>query len=88
MTRTLIIRQPDSTQSSVTVTKADYVLDPVSDRYGAVVIPNTDGRNVGYINLRTFIVQNAGDQLRDAIDLGHASMQRIADGYRIRILLD
>ena len=68
VTRTLIIRQPDSTQSSVTVTKADYVLDPVSDRYGAVVIPNTDGRNVGYINLRTFIVADAGPQLRTAID--------------------
>ncbi len=67
VTRTLIIRQPDTTQSSVTVTKAEYVLDPVSDRYGAVVI-NNGGTDVGYINLRTFIVADAGPQLRTAID--------------------
>jgi carboxyl-terminal processing protease len=36
------------------VTKADYSLTPVSSRYGAQVI-NDGGRQVGYVNLRTFI---------------------------------
>ncbi len=39
---------------NVTVTKADYSLTPVSSRYGAKIL--TDGaRQVGYVNLRTFI---------------------------------
>lgn len=38
----------------VTVTKTDYALDPVSNRYGALVL-NDGGKRVGYINLRTFI---------------------------------
>ncbi|MBB3034968.1 S41 family peptidase [Alteriqipengyuania lutimaris] len=66
VTRSFTIRQPDNTQSSVSVSKAEYALDPISDRYGAQVIDN-NGTQVGYINLRTFIIQNAGDQLRDAI---------------------
>tara|TARA_B100000678_G_scaffold24912_2_gene18850 strand:+ start:412 stop:1803 length:1392 start_codon:yes stop_codon:yes gene_type:complete len=67
VTRTFSIRQPDGATSTVSVTKEEYALDPVSDRYGALVIDN-DGTNVGYINLRTFIVADAGPQLRTAID--------------------
>ena len=67
VTRSFTIRQPGGTQSSVTVTKAEYSLDPISDRYGAQVIDN-NGTLVGYINLRTFIVESAGPQLRTAID--------------------
>jgi len=67
VTRTFTIRQPDNSQSTVTVTKAEYALDPISDRYGALVIDN-NGTKVGYINLRTFIVADAGPQLRTAID--------------------
>ncbi len=48
----------------VTVAKADYSLDPVSDRYGAKVITE-GGRSYGYLNLRTFI-SSADDQLRTA----------------------
>jgi len=48
----------------VTVAKADYSLDPVSDRYGAKII-SEGGRNYGYLNLRTFI-SSADDQLRTA----------------------
>lgn len=48
----------------VTVAKADYSLDPVSDRYGAKVITE-GGRNYGYLNLRTFI-SSADDQLKTA----------------------
>ncbi|WP_285711544.1 S41 family peptidase [Erythrobacter oryzae] len=48
-----------------TVTKADFPLDPVSDRYGFSII--TDGaRRIGYINLRTFIIADAANQLRSA----------------------
>ncbi|MEO0590983.1 MAG: S41 family peptidase [Pseudomonadota bacterium] len=49
------------------VTKTDYALDPVSDRYGALVLDD-GGKKVAYINLRTFIVADAADQLRDAFD--------------------
>lgn len=48
----------------VTITKADYDLSPVSSRYGAKII-NDGGRQVGYVNLRTFI-STADDQLRSA----------------------
>lgn len=67
VTRSFTIRQPNNSQSSVTVTKAEYALDPISDRYGTQVIDN-NGTDVGYINLRTFIVQSAGPQLQSAID--------------------
>lgn len=47
------------------VTKTDFGIDPVSDRYGAKTL--TDGtKPVGYINLRTFIVADASNQLRTA----------------------
>ncbi len=48
----------------VTIAKTDYSLDPVSDRYGAVVLDN-GGKKVGYINLRTFITP-ANTDLRSA----------------------
>ncbi len=38
----------------LSVTKTDYSLTPVSSRYGAQII-NDGGRQVGYVNLRTFI---------------------------------
>ncbi|MFS0772626.1 S41 family peptidase [Sphingomonas sp. 1P08PE] len=38
----------------VTVAKADYALAPVSDRYGVQVLTD-GGRQIGYLNLRTFI---------------------------------
>lgn len=37
-----------------TVTKTDYALDPVSNRYGAKILDD-GGKRVGYVNLRTFI---------------------------------
>ncbi|MBA3940409.1 MAG: peptidase S41 [Sphingopyxis sp.] len=48
----------------VTVAKADYELDPISDRYGARII-SEGGRNYGYLNLRSFIT-SANPQLRAA----------------------
>lgn len=48
----------------VTLAKADYALTPVSSRYGAQII-NDGGRQVGYVNLRTFI-STADPALRNA----------------------
>lgn len=52
-TRLLRIADAAGTRD-VSVTKTDYSLTPVSSRYGAQVI-NDGGRQVGYVNLRTFI---------------------------------
>ncbi|WP_298469110.1 S41 family peptidase [uncultured Erythrobacter sp.] len=48
-----------------TVTKTDFALDPISDRYGTLILDD-GGKKVGYLNLRTFIVSDAADQLRAA----------------------
>jgi len=49
---------------TVTVTKAEFSIPPVSPRYGARIIDD-GGRRVGYLNLRTFI-STADPALRDA----------------------
>jgi len=51
--RLLRIKDASSTRD-VTVTKAEFKLDPVSDRYGGKIIDD-GGKRVGYVNLRTFI---------------------------------
>ncbi|MBW6528075.1 peptidase S41 [Sphingomonas sp. RHCKR7] len=61
--RVLRVSDPAGTRV-VSLTTADYSLTPVSTRYGAKVL-ESDGRKVGYINLRTFIA-SADDQLRSA----------------------
>ena len=62
-TRTLQIIANGAT-STITVTKADYAITPVSSRYGAKVL--TEGtRKIGYVNLRTFI-DTADPALRNA----------------------
>ena len=48
----------------VTMAKADYDLAPVSSRYGARIITD-GGRQIGYVNLRTFI-NTADPALRTA----------------------
>lgn len=48
----------------VTVTKADFEIPPVSSRYGARIIQD-GARQVGYVNLRTFI-STADPALRNA----------------------
>ena len=53
-TRQLTVRDLNGTQRTVNLTKTEFAIDPVSDRYGAKII--ADGaRKVGYINLRNFI---------------------------------
>lgn len=65
VTRTLRLSGPAGTRE-ITISKADYALQPVSSRYGAQIIEE-GGRKVGYLNLRTFIT-TADSQLRTAFD--------------------
>ncbi len=64
VSRVIVVRDPGGTQRTLTLSKADYSLDPVSNRYGYKII-NDGGRQVGYINLRTFI-DTADADLREA----------------------
>jgi carboxyl-terminal processing protease len=59
-----VIDPGTTTPRTVTVTKADYSLTPVSNRYGTRIIDDS-GRKIGYINLRTFI-SSADAPLRSA----------------------
>lgn len=65
--RTFRIRALGGAEQQVTVAKADFSLDPVSDRYGVRILDD-GGKKVGYINLRTFIVDSAEQDLRAAFD--------------------
>ncbi len=72
VTRTLRFAQADGTAITAEITKSDFSLDPVSDRYGALILDD-GGKQVGYINLRTFIVANASDQLEEAFGTFNAA---------------
>lgn len=63
-TRTLRVADRAGAVRDVTLAKADFALSPVSPRYGAQVIED-GGRQVGYLNLRTFI-STADPALREA----------------------
>lgn len=65
VTRTIGFRTVEGAERTATITKADYALDPISDRYGVQILTD-GGERIGYLNLRTFIVQDAANQLRDA----------------------
>ena len=72
VSRVIRFTQVDGTVVEASIAKADFALDPISDRYGALII-NDGGKNVGYLNLRTFIVADAVSQLRDAFQLFNAN---------------
>lgn len=63
--RVLRFVQPGGATIESNIIKTDFSLDPVSDRYGLLIL-NDGGRQVGYINLRTFIIADAATQLRQA----------------------
>ena len=65
VTRTIGFRTVEGTERTASITKANYALDPISDRYGVQIL-NDGGEQIGYLNLRTFIVQDAASQLREA----------------------
>ncbi len=62
--RVLRFRNAAGIETTTTVSKADYAIQPISPRYGVQIIDN-GGTQTGYINLRTFI-DSAEPQLRDA----------------------
>jgi C-terminal processing protease CtpA/Prc len=64
VTRVLRVNR-GGTLSDITLTKTDFSIDPVSNRYGAQIL-NDGGKRVGYINLRTFIGAPAEQDLRAA----------------------
>jgi C-terminal processing protease CtpA/Prc len=66
VTRTLRLSGPAGTRD-ITITKADYALQPVSSRYGAKVVTD-GGRKIGYLNLRTFIT-TADAQMKSAFQM-------------------
>lgn len=74
--RVLRFVQPDGATIERSITKTDFALDPVSDRYGALIL-NDGGRRVGYLNLRTFIISDAAAQLRQAY--GQFAAQGVTD---------
>ncbi len=65
VTRFLQFLPNGGTTTQASVTKTDFSLDPISDRNGVVILDD-GGKKVGYLHLRTFIVSDAGDQLRAA----------------------
>jgi carboxyl-terminal processing protease len=65
VSRTLGFRDVAGVQRTATIAKTEFSLDPISDRYGVRILNDGTGQ-VGYINLRTFIVEDAGPQLRTA----------------------
>tara|TARA_R110002072_G_scaffold9518_34_gene46100 strand:+ start:1323 stop:2753 length:1431 start_codon:yes stop_codon:yes gene_type:complete len=80
VSRTLGFRDAGGVERSATITKADFALDPISDRYGVKILNDGTGQ-VGYINLRTFIVEDAGPQLR-------AAFQQFRNAGIDRVILD
>ncbi|TIX49755.1 S41 family peptidase [Alteraurantiacibacter aquimixticola] len=65
-TRVIRVRDQSGIERTVSLSKTDFAIDPVSNRYGYSII-NDGGRQVGYVNLRTFIDPAAPD-LRDAFN--------------------
>ncbi|QHL90214.1 peptidase S41 [Sphingomonas changnyeongensis] len=63
LARTLRVSGPTGTRT-VSVTKASFDIPPVSSRYGVQILSD-GGRQVGYLNLRTFI-SSADAPLRQA----------------------
>ncbi len=62
--RVLRFRDAAGSETTTTVTKTSFALQPVSPRYGVQILDN-GGTRTGYVNLRTFI-DSAEPQLRDA----------------------
>lgn len=80
VTRTIGFRTVEGTELTATIAKAEYSLDPISDRYGVKILDDGTGP-VGYVNLRTFIVQDADNQLR-------AAFQQFKSAGIAKVILD
>ena len=66
---------------NLTVSKADYSLDPVSDRYGAKIITD-GGHQYGYINLRTFITPADPDLRAAFLSFRNAGITEVIIDFR------
>jgi carboxyl-terminal processing protease len=60
--RVLRFTQPGGAVVERAITKSDFALNPISNRYGALVL-NDGGRRVGYLNFRTFLIATSDRQL-------------------------
>lgn len=60
--RVLRFTQPGGAVIERSITKTDFALNPISDRYGALVL-NDGARRIGYLNFRTFIIATSDRQL-------------------------
>ncbi|QZH75549.1 MAG: peptidase S41 [Erythrobacter sp.] len=65
--RVLRVRDQSGVEREIALTKTEFELDPVSNRYGAQII-NDGGKLVGYLNLRTFSVESAEADLLAAFE--------------------
>lgn len=69
------------TETTVTVTKAEFNIPPVSPSFGTQII-SSRGQSIGYINLRTFIA-SAETPLRDAFQrFRTAGVDRVVIDFR------
>jgi hypothetical protein len=59
------VRDPNGNTRDVTLTKAIFSVDPVSDRYGSLILDD-NGKKVGYLNFRSFLAAPAEADLRAA----------------------
>lgn len=66
--RTIRFAQLGGNVIETTVTKSEFPLNPISDRYGALIL-NDGGKQVGYLNFRTFIVGTSDRDLDNAFRL-------------------
>ena len=62
--RVLRFRDAAGMETTTTISKANFAIQPISPRYGVQILDN-GGTKTGYVNLRTFI-DSAEPQLRDA----------------------
>ena len=77
--RVLRFRNAAGNETTTTVSKADFAIQPISPRYGVQILDN-GGTKTGYVNLRTFI-DSAEPQLR-------AAFQRFRDEGVTDLVID
>lgn len=80
-TRVIRFRDASGIERTASFSKTEYALDPVSDRYGARII-NDGGKQVGYINLRTFIDTAAPDLIDAFADFKAAGVTELVIDLR------
>ncbi len=80
-TRVIRFRDASGIERTASLSKAEYALAPVSNRYGAKII-NDGGKQVGYINLRTFIDTAAPDLISAFEDFKAAGVTELVIDLR------